>query len=1240
VSSKNPLSVKIINSGIFNNLNSFYDLENRIENVQSLNNRSINLTKGDIFEIFIEALLSINNKYKCKDVYPAGKIPLKLNQRLDLNTNEKGHDGVYENDGELACYQVKYRKNENLTWDELSTFIGVSEKAEIRHLFTNCSNISKEFLNKSKVRITKREDLINLKKHEFQEIEGWLRNKKITIKKHIPEKYQNEAIIDIYNDLRINDRTTAIMACGSGKTDVGLWVYEKINPNLSVVFVPSIALVKQIRSDWLEQINNKEIKTIQVCSAKHKTDREDSIILNEIDLDFKITLDEKTIKKFINQNKKYKKIIFSTYQSSDVLAKSLKGVKVDFAIFDEAHRTATIRKLNQSRVSNFQLPLLNENIFIKKRLFMTATRRISSKKEFRKEGDSKLSLSMDNEFFYGKVSHNLSFYRAMKLGCIAKFKIAYSVVTSDEVDTYKRKISATLVKKNKIKSEQVAKQIALKKIINKLNIKKIFSFHRTVNRSKSFVSNGPEGIGTHLPKFYCNHVDGTMKISDREKITETFKNSNFGILSNARCLIEGVDVPSVELVSFSDKKNSEIDIIQSAGRALRNRNVKKKYGYLFVPIFVEKKKNEQIKDALARSNYELIVEILNAIKDHDTEIAQIIKNYFTDDTKGYSNAKKQFDDLFEKDKDIISLELLNKSIKNKIKDRVITRWDFYLNKLKLYIEENKHSLTPIIFLNKKKINDNEKFYQWVHNIKLRKRSGDLMNYQIQELEKIGIDWRIKGETLTQNQTTNLITQKKLNKDYFWAGRNLSKLIKPKGLFYTTKLTEYYSINDFNLLKKKFDKIINPNDKNYLSLYQIAKKLNLTDVFTKRESKLRKIFDKWIHKTGIDFAGYRFSKGASKGTIIEVYPSKIVDKIIEQNNLLFKTQIDNRTIFTQSFLENKFLIKSKIINKKPVYGYFIFSGLQKCYHYKNLKDNILNYYNFIRYNKDKNYILMWEAINKFNFTTSISRPAFRRFYDLKMHRVLSQNNHKFFYFNINDLKKVQKEIKKFNKDEKKYIYFSELEKKLGAGNNPKLVYRAFEKKIFKIAGYHSNTYNSKKVPFTYRSKENLSTIKRINFNINVPKNLVNQSYILDKFNIQYTTINKMIKNGILKPYTYRVSEKDPLSKEYNQPYFLKSKIDSFLLKLKSHPKNILGISDLSKKFKIDKSTLSKWVKNKILIPDYWLAGVKQISSKQKFPYFKNKNIDGKISKSIIKAKIYRSESQKGFNNPYYKAKKMR
>jgi superfamily II DNA or RNA helicase len=1028
VSSKNPLSVKIINSGVFNNLNSFYDLENRIENIQSLNNRSVSLTKGDIFEIFIEALLSVNNKYKSKNVYPAGKIPLKLNQILDLNINEKGHDGVYENDGELACYQVKYRKNENLTWNELSTFIGVSEKADIRHLFTNCSNISKEFLNKSKVRITNREDLINLKKHEFQEIEGWLRNKKIKIKKHIPEKYQNEAIRDIYNDLRINDRTTAIMACGSGKTDVGLWVYEKINPNLSIVFVPSIALVKQIRSDWLEQINNKDIKTIQVCSAKHKTDREDSIILNEIDLDFKITLDDKTIKKFIKENRNFKKIIFSTYQSSDVLAKSLKGIKVDFAIFDEAHRTATSSKANKLKISNFQLPLFNENILIKKRLFMTATRRISSKKEFRKEGDSKLILSMDNERYYGKISHNLSFYRAMQLGCIAKFKIAYSIVTSDEVDAYRRKLSATLVKKNKIKTEQVAKQIALKKIINDLNIKKVFSFHRTVNRARSFVAEGPEGIKAHLNNFYCNHVDGTMKISQREKITETFKNSNYGILSNARCLIEGVDVPSVELVSFSDKKNSEIDIIQSAGRALRNRNINKKFGYLFVPIFVEKKKKEHIKDALSRSSYELIVELLNAIKDHDTEIAQIIRDYYTDDSKGFSENKKKFNELFVQDKSLISLDVLNQSIKNKIKDRVITRWDFYTKRLEIFIKEKKHSLTPIIFLSKKKLNEEEKFFQWVHNIKLRKRSGDLMSYQIEELEKIGINWKIKGETLNESEVKKLISFRKLRDKYFWFSKQGTKYLNPEGKYYTTALGDYYSPKKVKKLEQKFKDYISPGDIRYVSESQIIGSLNLQNARNKKRStSYHKLLKSWISKSKIKSVGFKSSN--FDGEKMLVYPKKIIKVIQTQNKLINHREVDNRIIFSYQYL-NKFGFMPEFINKNfKIYGYAIINRLNKCYHIKDIKKYLENALNFRKFKNNRKYILLYNIPQQYGFR-SFANPNFRKQNKVKMIEKKSINGERYFFLIHDEVKKIIDRLKKerfFNND--KFISYAELEKKL-------------------------------------------------------------------------------------------------------------------------------------------------------------------------------------------------------------------
>jgi superfamily II DNA or RNA helicase len=1143
MSSKNPLSIKIINAGIFNNLSSFCELENRIEKVCSLNNRPINSTKGDVFEIFIEALLNINNKYKSNEVYPSGKIPLKLNQVLELNINEKGHDGVYKKDNELACYQVKYRKSENLTWDELSTFIGVSEKADIRHLFTNCSNISKEFLNKSKVRVTTRQDLLNLKKQEFQEIEGWLRNKKIQLEKHVPEKYQNEAINDIFNDLKFNNRTTAIMACGSGKTDVGLWVYERINPNLCVVFVPSIALVKQVRSDWLEQITNKDIKTIQVCSAKHKTDREDSIILNEIDLDFKITLNEETIKKFVNQNKNLKKIIFSTYQSSDVLARSLKRIKVDFAVFDEAHRTATIRKLNQSKISNFQLPLLNENIFIKKRLFMTATRRISNKKKVRKEGDSKLSLSMDNEYFYGKISHNLSFYKAMKLGCIAKFKIAYSVVTSDEVDTYKRKISATLVNKNKIKSEQVAKQIALKKVIKKLNIKKIFSFHRTVNRAKSFVANGPEGIGTHLPKFYCNHVDGTMKISDREKITETFKNSNFGILSNARCLIEGVDVPSVELVSFSDKKNSEIDIIQSAGRALRNRNINKKYGYLFVPIFVEKKKKEHIKDALARSNYELIVEILNAIKDHDTEIAQIITDYYTDDTKGYNDTKKRFEDLFEKEKDIISLDILNRAIKNKIKDRIITRWDFYLNQLKVFIKENKHSLTPIVNLKKKKLNEKEKFFQWVHNIKLRKRKDDLMNYQIEELEKIGINWKIKGETI--NSSDGLISARNIILKYFWGKSAIdNKILENNARYYSGGgLADYYEPKEVNKIKKKLNNLVSSNDKSTVSLNQIIDALNMKSAKIKGRTNSISIIKKWIKKTNIEYCGKKFAQSKNKGNFINVYPKNIIKIIIEQNKIIDEKLLDNKNYFSYTTLNSDFLFKKEFIEKNfKCCGISVFNRITNVYSYEDNKKHIDRYYKFKKFESDKKFLKKQQSIEEFNLP--LDKINFLKKFKIKEYKVDTPNMSFYYYLKISDLKKTKKNYDAlYSFDEKKFIKFNEIDK--AWNGNEKLVRKAFDRNMFKIKGYiYSKGASTSKYdapPYIERNTKNLDIISRVKENITIPKNLVGLAYIKKKFNIEFKTIRLLIRKNKIQYDELRVSQQDVLSSLKDQPYFLKTTI---------------------------------------------------------------------------------------------------
>lgn len=758
MSSLNPFSNNILKTNIFKSINSFYDFEKRIENTKSIGGRGIENTKGDIFEIFVEALLSVNKKYIKDKVYPSFKTPIKIKDdlKLSLKKSEMGFDGVYLSDKKISTYQVKYRGNKKntLTWRELSTFVGVSEKANYRHLFTNIDKISNEFLNKNRILITSRKDLIKLKQIEFKEIENWLYEKKEIIKRHNPEKYQEEAINNILSELKKADRATAILACGTGKTNIALWTYEKLHPKISIVFVPSIALIKQIRADWLEQTNIKNIQTLQICSFKESSAREDELQLNKDDVDFEITTNSKVIKNFIRKKNNKYKIIFSTYQSSKVLSEGAKGRPIDFAVFDEAHRTARITKRKNQELTGFNLPLYDKHIKIKKRLFVTATRRISNPSKIYNTGDPEISLSMENENLYGKICHFLSFREAARLGCIAKFKIIASFVTKKEVENKLRNKSATIVNNKEIKTDQVANQIALEKAVKKYKIKKIFTFHNTVERAKSFCSLSDEGIKEHLPDYYTNSIDGKMKLYKRENAMENFKFSKKAILSNARCLVEGVDVPSVEMVAFLDNKNSEIDIVQAAGRALRNRGINKKYGYILIPIFVEQNKGEKISDALERTNFDNIAQILKAMKEHDTEVAQIITEaVINKKSKGFKSRIKKVQELIEGTSGIISKNLLINSIINKSFSSLNTKWDEMIIELKKYKEINGNFFV--------KSEQNLQLYHWINNVRRRISRNELFIHQLNELREIGFDFVDPRITIFDNK--NLLNLDQLSK---------------------------------------------------------------------------------------------------------------------------------------------------------------------------------------------------------------------------------------------------------------------------------------------------------------------------------------------------------------------------------------------------------------------------------------------------------------------------------------------
>ena len=834
--------------GLFKNIKSFKDLEKKIINLNVTPGRTERQTKGDAFEVFAEALINVSKKFNAKAVYPDGKIPIKILNKVEMNILDKGKDGVYlTKDNKINSYQVKFNSDRrSLSWRKLSTFLSVSEKANLRLLISNSNKIEDEFLSKRDVLSFNSHSLEALSKKEIASICEWLNQKKEKNKLPKPDpKYQIEALKKINDELKISNRTTTVMACGSGKTLVGLWTFEKIRPKLSVVFVPSIGLIKQIRADWLGNTSIEKLRTISICSSNDRSSREDEFDISQKDLDFKITLDSNEVKKFIDSKSNDLKVIFCTYQSSKIIHKAIGKKKIiDFAIFDEAHRTAKVSKHKKYNLNDlFSYALYDENIFIKKRLFMTATRRVEDRKNFNNAGDAKLTVSMDKESIYGKVCYPLTFFEAAKKNIIAKSKFIVSYVTSDEIEREQRRFSKTLIKGINIKTEQVADQIAIKKAVEKYKIKKLFTFHTTVNQAHSFTKNGPEGISNHLPNFFTASIDGKMRSRLRDARMQEFRENNSSLMANARCLIEGIDVPEVSMVAFVTPKQSEVDIVQATGRALRNRNQKnKKFGYVLIPIFIENKKGEKQSEAIQRTDYEKLANVIKAMGEHDEEIKQLISELLISENRGKGYGKralKKFKERIEIIHPTISEKILLKHITSRTITKLITRWDEMLGML--YGYRDKHGNCDVPF----NYSQNPELGKWVHVLRRRRLFGTLYDYQINQLNKIKFNWKLEGEDRTKGLQyvnikiiakelgTNIKSLKSLLKKSninITSGYHTFKTSKSKKGIYSKSnfiLFDDYKnlVSEFNLLKTKEIKKLLKNE-NFLKEDDFIKYCNL------------------------------------------------------------------------------------------------------------------------------------------------------------------------------------------------------------------------------------------------------------------------------------------------------------------------------------------------------------------------------------------------------------------------------
>ena len=613
-------SVKLLSS-----TSSWSDLNNKLEELTKSGQAKI---AGDIFENVCKYFLQTAPQYqtKLKNVWLLKEIKEDLKRKLNIPNTDEGIDLIAETfDNKYWAIQSKYRSDPKDTLTikgDLATFANLA--------FNNCKNISLGLVMTTadkpplKTNLLKGVSFVTLESFlelDDNNLERWNLIKaktegRVIIPKALsPRPHQVKAIKDTIEYFKTKERGKVIMPCGTGKSLTAFWIANRLKAKSVLIAVPSLALLQQTLKVWTREYLIAGIKPdwLCVCSDQTVSDDQDDFVSNIYELGIDVTTDKNEIKKFL-KSKSNTKIVFTTYQSGKVTALGAKGFTFDLGIMDEAHKTVGLGSKPMAHLIH------QKNIKIKHRLFMTATERL-----FR--GDKEEYLSMDDPRDYGDLIYQLSFKEAIEANppIIADYKIITFGISEPEIEAVYQDNKFIQIKKeiDDIKAREFATALALRKAIKKLGIRNAISFHSSIRRANNFKAQ-QELISKVYPEYgnlKAFHVSGDMPTNQRSSQMREFAESK-GLMTNARCLTEGVDLPAIDCVVFTDPKKSKIDIVQAAGRALR-LSAGKKFGYILIPLIIPE--NENATEAAKDTAFEEIVATIRALATQDSRIIEYLR---------------------------------------------------------------------------------------------------------------------------------------------------------------------------------------------------------------------------------------------------------------------------------------------------------------------------------------------------------------------------------------------------------------------------------------------------------------------------------------------------------------------------------------------------------------------------------------------------------------------------------------
>ena len=630
--------------------------------------------KGDRFERLMQAYLQTDPKYayRFKNVWLWNEFPGKF----DLGGGDTGIDLVaLTHEGDYWAIQCKcYQESSVIDKPAVDSFLSTSSREFKNEQLKTVgfavrlwiSTTNKWGPNSTKAIKNQNPPVTRINLYDLQnapvdwkKLDKGISGEPSRIGKRKVRPHQKKALEKTHEHFKIKNRGKLIMACGTGKTFNSLRIAENETGGQGLVLflVPSISLLGQILREWTTYAVDP-IKAICICSdpevSRKKTKNDDSSSFSVVDLALPASTDVKDIvhqfQQFGRQKESGMTVVFSTYQSIKVIAQTQKKLRkenprfdeFDLIICDEAHRTTGIT-LSDEDESAFTKVHDNNFIKAKKRLYMTATPRLYSDDIKSKAAQAEAILcSMDDEKLYGPEIYRIGFGEAVEKDLLTDYKVLILTLNDDDVPPAVQKMIAD--KESEINTDDASKLIGCINALSKQVLgdegiikttdpepmRRAVAFCQRITVSKkitavfntatdAYLGSLPAEKKEQMVSLSSEHIDGTMSAPRRDELLGWLKadteDNQCRVLTNVRCLSEGVDVPSLDAVMFLSARNSQVDVVQSVGRVMRKAEGKK-YGYIIIPVVVPS--DVDAASALDdNERYKVVWTVLNALRAHD-----------------------------------------------------------------------------------------------------------------------------------------------------------------------------------------------------------------------------------------------------------------------------------------------------------------------------------------------------------------------------------------------------------------------------------------------------------------------------------------------------------------------------------------------------------------------------------------------------------------------------------------------